>query len=283
MLTSTSSEPTRSAVHPRGLRRHRVRARRRRPRTRVWPRTRGPGSSSPTSPPFNVLVVPSLAGDPVVERTLRDAAEVVLRRRRTPRLEGLDGWERCIHPAIPPARGLHEVAEEEGADLIVVGSTHRRGARSDRARHDGREAPARVPLPGPRGSRRLADPTAGRAFAALGAGFDGSPQSRSALSAAAALARADRRLAARDRRVRAAQPRQSRSSPSRATATTRSWATCATCLEGRLEDGRRRPPERRRRQHPGARRRPRGRPCRRVGEGSTCSRWAPAATERCAP
>jgi len=36
--------------------------------------------------------------------------------------------QRCIEPAASPARGLHELAEREDADLIVVGSTHRGGA-----------------------------------------------------------------------------------------------------------------------------------------------------------
>lgn len=138
-------------------------------------------------PPFNVLV-PSLAGDPVIERTLQDSAEEVLRYAESG-LEGFDGWEGRVHPATPPARGLHEVAEKEGADLIVVGSTHRHGP--------GRIVPgttAEKLLHGSRFPVLVAPagwhPAAGRAFTSLGAGFDGSRQSRSALSAAAALARA---------------------------------------------------------------------------------------------
>ena len=53
-------------------------------------------------------------------------------------------------------------------------------------------------------------------------------------------------------------------------------------LEDRLEEAVADAPGRRRRQHRGARRRPGGRPRRASRRSSTCSRWAPAATERCA-
>jgi nucleotide-binding universal stress UspA family protein len=138
-------------------------------------------------PAFNAVVVPAAAGNPVIERTLHDAAEAVV-GRVAGGLEGFENWTRRIHPAIPPARGLHEVAEKEGADLIVVGSTHRRGTgrivpgtTAEKLLH-GSHLPI---LLAPAGWRQRP----GCAFSTLGAGFDGSVQSESALSAAAALAR----------------------------------------------------------------------------------------------
>ena len=162
-------------------------------------------------PPLSAVASPLLAGDRVIERALRVAAEDVM-RHAGPGLEGHAGWERRIHPATPAARGLHEVAETVGADLIVVGSTHRHGP--------GRIVPgttAETLLHGSRFPVMVAPAgwrsTAGHVFATLGAGFDGSPQSRSALSAAASLARVMggslRAIAA----FEAAQPGQSRSSP----------------------------------------------------------------------
>ena len=103
-------------------------------------------------------------------------------------LGGLASWEPMIYAAEPAARGLHEVAERTGAELIVVGSTHRHGL-------------GRV-IPGATGERLLhgsACPIAvaptgwrGEAIATIGVGFDGSPESRSALAAAATLALASR-------------------------------------------------------------------------------------------
>jgi nucleotide-binding universal stress UspA family protein len=101
-------------------------------------------------------------------------------------LDGFQRWEPIAYASEPAARGLHEVAERAGAELIVVGSTHRHGL-------------GRV-VPGMTGERLLhgsACPIAiapagwrGDAFETIGAGFDGSPESRTALAAAAMLARA---------------------------------------------------------------------------------------------
>lgn len=101
-------------------------------------------------------------------------------------LEGFDAWAPVVHASEPAARGLHEVADRAGAELIVVGSTHRHGL-------------GRV-MPGSTGERLLhgsAHPIAiapagwrGSVIETIGAGFDGSTESRAALSAAAALARA---------------------------------------------------------------------------------------------
>ena len=99
---------------------------------------------------------------------------------------GFERWEPVVYAAEPAARGLHEVAVGADAELIVVGSTHRHGL-------------GRV-MPGMTGERLLhgsACPIAiapagwrGDAFETIGAGFDDSPESRAALTAAATLARA---------------------------------------------------------------------------------------------
>jgi nucleotide-binding universal stress UspA family protein len=101
-------------------------------------------------------------------------------------LDGFDRWEPVVYASEPAARGLHEVADRTGAELIVVGSTHRHGL-------------GRV-VPGATGERLLhgsACPIAiapagwhGDAIETIGAGFDGSPESRAALVAAATLAHA---------------------------------------------------------------------------------------------
>lgn len=87
------------------------------------------------------------------------------------------------------ARGLHEIAEETGADLIVVGSAHRGRVGQALAGSVGvavlHGSPCAVAI-APRAYREHA---AGN-IAAITAGFDGSPESGLALSAASDLARA---------------------------------------------------------------------------------------------
>ena len=99
-------------------------------------------------------------------------------------LDGFERWERVAYASERAARGLHEVADRAGAELIVVGSTHRHGL-------------GRV-VPGATGERLLhgsACPIAiapagwrGVAIEAIGAGFDGSQESLAALAPAPTLA-----------------------------------------------------------------------------------------------
>jgi nucleotide-binding universal stress UspA family protein len=99
-------------------------------------------------------------------------------------LDGFEWWEPIAYASEPVARGLHEVADHAGAELIVVGSTHRHGlgrvmpgATGERLLH-GSACPIAI---APAGWRRDAIET-------IGVGFDGSLESRAALAAAATLA-----------------------------------------------------------------------------------------------
>jgi nucleotide-binding universal stress UspA family protein len=136
--------------------------------------------------PLSVSFLPALQEDPVVARTLREAAQDVL-RQAAPALAGFDAWEPCNHATLPPARGLHELADEMDADVIVVGSTHRHGL--------GRIVPGTTAEKLLHGSRHpvVVAPAGWREssagpFSVIGAGFNGSPESLSAMSAASALA-----------------------------------------------------------------------------------------------
>jgi len=88
--------------------------------------------------------------------------------------------------ALTPGRGLHEQAEEQGADLLVVGSTSRgawgRAMLGDDTRAALNGAPCAIaiaPLGYAAGSPSLAT---------IGVAYDGSPESVAALEAARALA-----------------------------------------------------------------------------------------------
>ncbi len=86
-----------------------------------------------------------------------------------------------------PARGLHGVAEQLKADLIVVGSSHRGRIGRVLAGSVGRSllngSPCAVAV-APRGYRRHPD----YAPRSIGVGFDASPEAKNALDGAAALA-----------------------------------------------------------------------------------------------
>jgi nucleotide-binding universal stress UspA family protein len=86
-----------------------------------------------------------------------------------------------------PARGLHRVAEQERADLIVVGSTHHGRVARVLAGDDAVGTLHGSPCPVAVAPRAVATPASG-ALRRIGVGYDGSPESRHALALAAALA-----------------------------------------------------------------------------------------------
>lgn len=88
-----------------------------------------------------------------------------------------------------PAHGLMLAAEDEDADLIVVGSSHRGPAGAVLAGSTGRALLHGTPCPvavAPNGFRPLEEP----GLRVVGVGFDGSPESQLALRAAVELAEA---------------------------------------------------------------------------------------------
>jgi nucleotide-binding universal stress UspA family protein len=119
------------------------------------------------------------------EEHLRADAEAEL--ERTLAEEGRDAQPRVIGD-VSPARGLHHVAEQEDAGLIVVGSTHRGelgrvlvGGVSASVLH---HAPCPVAV-APRGFAEQHG-----SLGTVGVGFDGGAESREALGLAVELARA---------------------------------------------------------------------------------------------
>ena len=136
------------------------------------------------------------------ERIVRDraAAEQVLERLRREIAPEQD-VEPHVHASTSVPRGLHELADAEHADLIVLGSSHRgRVGRVLTGSIAGRlieGAPCAVAV-APRGfSERAA------ALDRIGVAFDGSPESKVALRHAAALAGA---AGARLRLIAAVEP-----------------------------------------------------------------------------
>jgi nucleotide-binding universal stress UspA family protein len=106
-----------------------------------------------------------------------------------PALSGIDDWEPRVVDASSPARGLHDLAEREHADLIVIGSTHRGPV----ARRVVLGRVARRLLHGSPCAVAIAPNGFGAASAGstlvVGVAFDGSPESRQALAAGARWAR----------------------------------------------------------------------------------------------
>jgi nucleotide-binding universal stress UspA family protein len=100
--------------------------------------------------------------------------------------------ELVSHEAGSPGRGLHELAERRGADLLVVGSCSRgpfgRVLIGDDTRTSLNGAPCAVAI----ASRGYAEHPV--PIATIGVGYDGSPESEAALATARALAKRDRAL-----------------------------------------------------------------------------------------
>jgi nucleotide-binding universal stress UspA family protein len=131
--------------------------------------------------------------DPSLSRSVNRAFEEYLREDSETLLERLrvtHGDETVEVKAIPnpsPAHGLHELAEQEGAGLVVVGSTHTGragrvlpGSTAERLLH-GSPCPVAV---APHGYAQRSS----HDLAVIGCGYDGSPSAERALEAARRLA-----------------------------------------------------------------------------------------------
>jgi nucleotide-binding universal stress UspA family protein len=122
-------------------------------------------------PPYASLAEPDAARE--LERDLADA--------------GVSARTRVLGDA-SPARALHRVAEEERADVIVVGSTHHGRAGRVLAGDDAVGTVHASPVPVAVAPRGLAAQE-WKPVQRIGAGFDARPEARQALDLAIALAR----------------------------------------------------------------------------------------------
>lgn len=134
--------------------------------------------------------MPSRAANASYRAALSDDAAQTAREMRD-RLTGIGGDHSriTIVADCSPAHALHDVAQAEDAEIIVVGSSHTGhlgrvapGSTAERLLHG---APCSVALV-PRGYRTGADQPVRR----IGVAYDGSDESAAALNAAVALARA---------------------------------------------------------------------------------------------
>jgi nucleotide-binding universal stress UspA family protein len=136
--------------------------------------------------PAGAITAADVQVDPGYGQYLRDQARRHLDSAGAA-LVGFKRWDPVAYPATTPARGLHEIADDAGAGLVVVGSTHRHGigfampgTTAHRLLH-GAAFPVMVAPAGWRDAR-----TGG--IRTIGVGFDGSRESATALEAAVALA-----------------------------------------------------------------------------------------------
>lgn len=136
-----------------------------------------------------IILVNAFPYDTHPSRAMLHGYEELLRQDTLKMLtkEGDDPrFERSAIPEVSPARALHDAAEDEAADLIVVGSCHRgvvgRAMLGSvgRALLHGATCPVAV---APRGYRQNAKPVR-----VIGVGLDQSPESDLALERAAELA-----------------------------------------------------------------------------------------------
>ncbi len=130
---------------------------------------------------------PSRASNREFEAYLRQDSDDLLERLRA--AHGDEAVEVKAIPNPSPSRGLHELAEQEDAGLIVVGSTHTGragrivpGSTVERLLH-GSPCPVAV---APEGYAERA----GEEPAIIGCGYDGSPAAQRALEAARRIAAA---------------------------------------------------------------------------------------------
>src|SRR4051812_46416707 len=133
---------------------------------------------------FRSELLPSRATNAEFEGVMREQAEALVAAERE--AAGVAGEPRVIGD-LSAAHGLHRLAEQEDADLLVVGPCHRgrlgRALAGDDARDTLHGAPCAVAV----AVRTASAPDGG--FARIGVGYDGSPESERALAAAAAIAR----------------------------------------------------------------------------------------------
>ncbi|MDQ5832728.1 MAG: universal stress protein [Actinomycetota bacterium] len=120
--------------------------------------------------------------DPYLQEAEADHA------REIERAAAAVGAEAEAIPSSSPGRGLHELAEEIGADLVVVGSSHRSPAGQVLAGNVGTAllhgSPCSVAI-APHGYATGSDPQ----LAEIVVAYDGSPEAQMALEDAIALAR----------------------------------------------------------------------------------------------
>ena len=116
------------------------------------------------------------------EERLADAVELLERERAA---SGVQAQVRAV-AASSPGRGLHELAAAAGADLIVVGSSHRGFLGRVLMGNATREALTGSPCAVAVAPRAYAK--SDRRPAAIGVGYDGSPESKQALALARRLA-----------------------------------------------------------------------------------------------
>jgi nucleotide-binding universal stress UspA family protein len=120
------------------------------------------------------------------ERLVREVAESTLSATQEALHPGTERAMRLV-PNRSPAAGLHSLAAEEGAALIVVGSSHRSGLGRVFAGSVAESVLAGSPVPvaiAPRGLAGSED-----SIRVVGCGFDGSPEAHAALGWAADIAR----------------------------------------------------------------------------------------------
>jgi nucleotide-binding universal stress UspA family protein len=131
---------------------------------------------------------PGRAANPAYRESLREEAQAGLKRLAEGLPEPAEARLRAV-AGTSPAKAIQEVAAEEGASLVVIGSSHRSGVgrvlagtTAERLLHG---APCPVAV-APKGFRNQ-DP---HGFETVGVAYDGSEESRAALAGAVAIARA---------------------------------------------------------------------------------------------
>jgi nucleotide-binding universal stress UspA family protein len=132
--------------------------------------------------------IPSRAAGPSMKEYLRQDAQAMLDRRGALTV-GVPHVRTCTIASVSPARALHELAEHDEAAVLVIGSSHRgglgrvfAGATAERLIHGSPCPVAVVPT-----AYRTAEETP---ITTVGIAYDGSDESKSALVAAIAAARA---------------------------------------------------------------------------------------------